>query len=136
MSSIDVPIAIGCSLILAFLVGGLFWKHLAFLGWRIWAILALLVIAAHWNQEFLWLPTYALVFLGCYVAFVALGSKWVWRSAVAMVCVATIPATMLISEFLHSLAQKPHAQIPILLLPRIFAAAFPLSYPGVEGRAI
>ena len=133
----DVIIAMGGATLLAAVVGGLRSESLKFSDSTVWIVLGALIIAGKWNQELLLIPSYALVFLGCYVAFFSLGRVWAWRAVVATISVTALPCVLILKDcwtkYVAQLALNP-ATRPSLEFFRDFPANFPGSNPSCDAK--
>jgi len=107
-ASYDVPLSVAVFTIIAVVIGCFTWKYLSFSGWKTWALLAALVVASRINLGLLFLPSYGLVMLGCYIAFSSLGTKWLWRSLCAAVPIAAMVFFPLLIQYYQKLDMLMH----------------------------
>lgn len=135
----EVLLAVACSALLAFTSGS---KHYTqVFGWKTWTMLSMLIAAAYWNKELLWIPSYLLIFLGSYVAYSSLGTVWLLRSVKVTVCMAAIPAAIVINAFIaashghggnHLSLEWLWSAAPITPIPcniQAWCSCFLLSFP-------
>lgn len=126
----DIIIGAACLVVALLLTRG--WMRMGFLGWKPWAAVVLLVLAARYNRVLFNLPIYALMGLGCYVAYSALGRVWLWRSVVAAIVATIYPCFMVVNNFLYNVESDIPSfgsDIQILMWIRSYAGNLPDNSP-------
>jgi hypothetical protein len=95
-SNRDIALSLCCMVVVGLITGSLKWNSFAFVGWRTWSALLLLIVATRWNIGLINAPCYGLIWMGCYVAYRALGHSWLSKAIAAAACASVIRSSAIL----------------------------------------